>query len=150
MHQSFMEWSGIWIKSEIYLFQSLPCFLSPIPLSKLSRFKLTSHGFLWLRSNNWLTSTESPWGPTSPLLCWVQGWTLLALGGLGVQLRPRGRALSFLMQIIGVVAIRMYHGAWYFCGNHLARLPAPNLTEPEAKLGKHNINMWHDPNSAEC
>lgn len=39
---------------------------------------------------------------------------------------------------------------WYFCGNHLVKVLDPNLTEPEAKLGKHNINPGPDPNSAKC
>lgn len=85
-----------------------------------------------------------------PLLCWMQGWTLLAHGRPGVQLRPKGGARSFLTRIIEAVAIWMYHGAWYFCGNYLVKAPGPNLTEPEAKLGKHNINTWPDPNSVEC
>lgn len=152
MQQSSMEQSGILRKSEIYLFQSLPCFLFLIPLSKL--LCLTCQGVLWLGSNNSLTSVEFPPSPTRvlpyPLLCWMQGWTLLAHGRPGVQLRPKGGARSFLTRIIEVVAIWMYHGAWYFCGNYLVKAPGPNLTEPEAKLGKHNINTWPDPNSVEC
>lgn len=68
MHQSSMEQSGILRKSEIYLFQSLPCFLFLIPLSKLLCFKLTCQGVLWLGSNNSLTSVESPLFPTESSL----------------------------------------------------------------------------------
>lgn len=38
---SFMQQSEMLMKTEIYLFQSIPCFLPLIPLSRLPAFRLT-------------------------------------------------------------------------------------------------------------